>query len=57
MPMWLKNAWDNVQPTAIRKCFIVCGFPDQSLSVESEENEGINEFEEFVAEHGLTLVE
>ena len=28
-------------------------FPDQSLSVESEGNEGDDELEEFVAEHGF----
>ena len=24
--MWLKNAWDNVKPTTIQKCFAKCDF-------------------------------
>ena len=26
--MWLKNAWDNVKPTTIQKCFAKCGFTE-----------------------------
>ena len=26
--MWLKNAWDNVKPTTIQKCFAKCGFSE-----------------------------
>ena len=27
---WSSNAWDQVQPTTITKCFVKCGFPSES---------------------------
>ena len=29
--MWLKSAWDEVQPASIQKCFAKCGFSEQLL--------------------------
>ena len=36
--MWLKSAWDSVQPTMIRKCFQKCGFGTESLSEDDDDH-------------------
>jgi hypothetical protein len=35
--MWLKAAWDNVEPTTIQKCFTKCGFT-QAIFADPEED-------------------
>ena len=53
--MWLKSAWDEVQPASIQKCFSKCGFSEQLLQChENEEVEENDDLQGFVAELGMT---
>ena len=53
--MWLKSAWDEVQPARIQKCFAKCSFSEQLLQCdENEEVEENDDLQDFVAELGMT---
>ena len=53
--MWLKSAWDSVQPTTIQKCFQKCGFAAVSLSEGAEDNPVVDsDLQVFTENVGMT---
>ena len=54
--MWLKSAWDSVQPDTIKKCFAKCGFDmvEESDLDDEEEDEVEPCVISFQSEYGVT---
>ena len=52
--LWLKSAWDDVQPMTIQKCFAKCGFTETSQPEEDDLDEVDDDLQAFADDLGTT---
>ena len=54
--LWLKNAWDALDPATIERCFAKCGFIDTAVDIMivEEANSLTSHMSSFVIDSGTT---